>query len=164
MAIKILQTVLLAFFKYLFTLFYVLLIGLDYEFAILSLLFGGIGGFLFFYFLSNPVIFTLRKMRFYLCFLVSSLLRVKCASDKNKSQVKVFSNNTRNIVKFKSSYGMWGVIISTPFFLSVPLGAFLARRYYSRQKNFIFYMVLSFIGWAALYSGIIFLFPRIFVQ
>ncbi|MBK6285707.1 MAG: hypothetical protein IPF54_26295 [Draconibacterium sp.] len=48
MIFKILHVILLASVKYFLTLPYALIIGLDFDQALISVLIGGIGGFLFF--------------------------------------------------------------------------------------------------------------------
>lgn len=164
MVLKILQTVFLASFKYLFTLPYALLIGLDYKIAVASLLFGGIGGFLFFYYLYKPVVSLLLRVKPVFCQYLPKNLEPYCIPGKQISRNITISRKTRFLARLKSNYGMWGLIISTPLFLSVPLGAFLVRRYYSRRRNVVFYMIVSFVGWTILYSGIIFLFPGFFLK
>jgi hypothetical protein len=56
---------------------------------------------------------------------------------------------------------MWGLIVTTPVLLSIPLGAFLARRYYSHQRRIVLYMMGSIMGWGILLSAFLRLFPGI---
>lgn len=162
MELKIIQTILLSAFKYFFTMPYAMLIGLDWEFAVLSVLFGGIGSFMFFYYVYKPAVLLFGKIRniIYKNYLFG--LKPRCNGQNEKPRTKLFSKRSRFLANFKSKFGMWGIIISTPLFLSVPVGALLARRYYHRRKNIVLYMVLSFIGWAALFSGFVLIFPNLF--
>ncbi len=50
----------------------------------------------------------------------------------------------------------------TPLFLTVPIGAYLANKYYSHRKNLVLYMILSIVGWGAVLTGIVHLFPKVF--
>jgi hypothetical protein len=166
MALKILHVILLASVKYFFTLPYALLIGLNYQQALISVLVGGIGGFLFFYYLSKKVIKLADYLMPKLCILIPSFLKLKfqlfCDRFATKERTKVFSRKSRMIVKIKTTYGFWGIIIGTPFLLTIPLGAFLANKYYAKRPHTIPLMILSIISWAAVLSGIVHVFPKLF--
>lgn len=166
MFIKIFHVVLLASVKFIITLPYALAIGLEYKQAIFAVLTGGIGGFLFFYYLSKPVIRIVDAVWPRLCTLVPDFVKRRysrfCDRIKIKKKIKVFSRRNRFLARFRRTYGFWGIIICTPLFLTIPLGAFLAGKYYSNRKNLVLYMVISIMGWAAVLSGIIHLFPGVF--
>jgi hypothetical protein len=167
MVIKVLHVVILASVKYMLTLPYAMIIGMEYKYAILAVLGGGIGGFLFFYYLSKPVNRGWQSLQPKLCRLVPAGLKKRlnllfCSTDPAKRNRKVFSRRNRFFVKMKTTYGFWGIILMTPLFLTIPVGAFLANRYYSRRKYIVTYMILSIIGWGAVYSGIVHLFPKVF--
>ena len=166
MAIKVLHVILLASVKYFFTLPYAMIIGLEYKQAIFAVLIGGIGGFLFFFYLSKPLIRGIDFMWPYFCMLIPRPLRLRYKSycerrDLSKSS-KIFSRKSRFIGKLRSTYGLWGIIFATPFILTIPLGAFLASKYYSHRKHIVLYMILSIIGWGAFLSGVVHLFPNVF--
>lgn len=166
MVIKILHIVLLASVKYILTLPYAMIIGLEYKYAILAVLGGGIGGFLFFFYLSKPVNRKLEKMWPHLCLLVPASLKrryeMTCEKKRQAKKARIFSKKKRYIVRLKSSYGFWGIIIATPVILTIPIGAFLANKYYGRRKYIVTYMIISIVGWAAVLSGVVHLFPKVF--
>lgn len=167
MAMKFLHVILLASVKYFFTLPYAMIIGLDYKQALIAVLLGGIGGFLFFYYLSKRFIQFTNYIWPLLCKTIPPVFQVRyqqfCNKKlKNKKQEKIFTRKTRFIARFKKSYGFWGIIVSTPVLLTIPLGAFLANKYYSRKKHIVLYMILSIIGWAGILSGFVHLFPKVF--
>ncbi|MBN2635620.1 MAG: twin-arginine translocase subunit TatC [Prolixibacteraceae bacterium] len=166
MIFKIIHVVLLASVKYFFTLPYAILIGLEFEQAILAVLVGGIGGFLFFYYMSNPLVRGLKKVWAFIYKVLPKFLQTKyqIARQKNKSEnrVKVFTKRKRFIVKLKTTYGFWGIIIATPIILTIPVGAVLANKYYSKRKHTIPYMIMSIVGWAGVLSGFIHIFPKVF--
>lgn len=166
MVLKLLHVVLLASVKYIVTLPYAMIIGLDYKYAILAVLAGGIGGFLFFYYLSKPVNRGLEYAWPYICAAVPKSIkeryRARCEKWGTKRKRKKFSRKSRLIAKIKRTYGFWGIIIATPVLLTIPIGAFLANKYYAHRRYLVFYMILSIVGWGAVLSGLVHLFPGIF--
>lgn len=157
---------LLASVKYFITLPYAMLIGLDYLPALISVLIGGIGGFLFFYYLSHKVIVAFHYYKPRICkFLpesIKSRYRVFCNRFAEKQPAKIFSRKSRFIARIKSTYGFWGIIIATPFVLSIPVGAFLMSRYYAHRRHIVPFMILSIVSWAAVLTGVVHIFPRVF--
>ena len=166
MILKFLHVILLASVKYFVTLPYAMIIGLEYKQALLAVLIGGIGGFIFFYYLSKPV----NKLFFLIwpviCKYSPPFFRAKyqhyCEQLQNRKNKKKFSRKNRFIARFRTTYGLWGIIITTPLFLTIPLGAFLANKYYSNRKYIVLYMILSIVGWAGILSGLIHIFPKVF--
>jgi polyferredoxin len=59
----------------------------------------------------------------------------------------------------KKRYGLWGIIITSPVILSIPVGAFLLKKYYSETKNVFGYMMISIVGWAAFFAVVTIIFP-----
>lgn len=168
MVLKILHIILLASVKYIVTLPYAMIIGLEYKYAIFAVLIGGIGGFLFFYYLSKPLDRGLKCIWPPLCKLVPTGLKTRYNSYRQKLTSKpskrIFSKQSRFLIRTKSTYGFWGIILATPVLLTIPIGAFLANRYYSHKKYIVLYMILSIVGWAGVLSGLIHLFPAIFLK
>jgi hypothetical protein len=166
MVFKILHVILLASVKYFITLPYALIIGLNYQQAVISVLIGGIGGFLFFYYLSKRVLVWFDYLKPKLCRFVPSFIKLRiqifCEKFTIKFPSKVFSRKSRFISKMKTTYGFWGIIIATPFILTIPLGAFLANKYYAKRRHTVPLMILSIIGWAAVLTGIVHIFPKVF--
>jgi len=164
--VKIAHIVLLASIKYIVTLPYAMIIGLEYKYAILAVLAGGIGGFLFFFYLSKQVNRKLECVWPILCKAIPLKVKTQIRSflgERKKPQLKkIFTKRNRSFVRFKKSYGLWGIVIATPVVLTIPFGAFLASKYYSHQKHIVVYMILSIIGWGIVLSGLVHLFPRIF--
>lgn len=165
MVLKILHVVLLASIKYFVTLPYAMMIGLDYLPAVIAVLAGGIGGFILFYYLSRPIIRFFIQNRVCICNLFPSFVKRRYSlycERRKQLRKKIFTRKNRFIVKLKTQYGFWGIIITTPVILTIPVGAFLASKYYSNRKLLIPYMILSIVGWTALLTGVIHLFPEIF--
>lgn len=166
MAIKIIHVILLASVKYIFTLPYAMIIGLEYKQAIIAVLIGGIGGFLVFYYLSKPLLLGFNFAWPCICNMVPAGIKTRyaayCEKRIQKREPKVFSRRSRFIAKVRTTYGLWGIVFATPVLLTIPVGAFLANKYYSNRRYIVIYMILSIIGWAGVLSGLVHLFPNVF--
>ncbi len=165
MVFKILHIIVLASVKYILTLPYAMLIGVEYKYAILSVLAGGIGGFLLFFYLSKPLNKTIARMWPHICKRIPTYFKNRvqlfCNQNINKTG-KRFTRKNRFMVRVKTSYGLWGIVIATPVILTIPIGAFLANKYYGRRKHVVKYMIISIVSWGVVLSGIIHLFPKVF--
>ena len=65
-----------------------------------------------------------------------------------KKKKKVFTKRNRLIIKGKQKFGLAGIAFLTPFIFSMPLGAFIALRFYSNRKKILTYMYISVIFWS----------------
>jgi len=158
---KILQILLLSGIKFFFAPLISVGYGYNYFQTILITSVGGILGILFFFYLSKwlirqynkfcPIIFAGFTGKS-----VNEAKRIlKCESESNK---KIFTQKSRNIIKLRRKYGYFGIIILTPILLSIPIGAFLAQRYYSKRRSTLLYMSLSIALWSFFISTVYFLF------
>ncbi len=162
MALKIINVILLASVKYFFTFPYSLLIGLDFKLAMPSVIVGGVAGFLFFYYLSRHVISWFHRTKPFICRFIPKFIRIRYQVYCDKRNVKIqkiFTRKSRIIARIRSSYGLWGIILTTPVLLTIPLGAFLASKYYSHRKHVVLYMLLSIVAWGAAMSAFLHIFP-----
>lgn len=71
---------------------------------------------------------------------------------RNPAKRKVFTWKNKMIVKTVRSFGLKGLAIITPAILSIPLGCFLAVRYFSNKKQVILYLSASVLLWSGLLS------------
>ena len=68
---------------------------------------------------------------------------------KNKIHTKkIFTPFNRRIMFIKKRFGLFGIAAITPLFLSTPLGAFLAERFFKDKKKIIIYLSISTIFWS----------------
>ncbi|MFO0321440.1 MAG: hypothetical protein ACK504_03330 [Bacteroidota bacterium] len=115
----------------------------NYLMAILSSIVGAVFGTIFFTYLSAGLLNWWRKIK-----------------DKwfpNKLPKKIFSKSTRKIIRIKNRFGLTGIAFLTPIFLSIPLGSFLAERFYKDKKKVITYLSISAIFWCiTLYFSFLF--------
>lgn len=65
-----------------------------------------------------------------------------------KKKKKVFTKRNRLIILGKQKFGLTGIAFLTPFIFSMPLGAFIALRFYSNRLKILTYMYISIIGWS----------------
>ncbi|MGB5990183.1 MAG: hypothetical protein WBG43_10630 [Marinifilaceae bacterium] len=119
--LKFITVVLFSAIKFFVALPYSYAIGMSFWQAIITTCMGGLGGFFFFYYISGFLINFLIKR---------GLLKKK----KRKRGKKIFSRKNKIIVKTRHTYGLIGIILLTPIILSLPVGAFLLRKYYKTNK------------------------------
>lgn len=165
MAFKIIQVFLLASLKYLLTVPYAILIGIEYKYALPAIIIGGMAGFLFFYYFSRKVVYHFRLFLPYSCNILPESWKVHCrrfmAGWNAKRKNPVFTRRNRLLVRLKNNYGLWGIVITTPVLLSIPVGAFLASHYYPKNRRIVLYMLISILIWGTLLSLIWLFFPLI---
>ena len=116
---------------------------------------GGLTGVLFFFFLSKGIIAVYQR------YFAVSILRfmyhigsyVKPNNRLPKPRKRIFTYRNKTLVRIRRRYGLPGIIILTPVLLSIPLGTFLAIKYYPRHKNILTYLSLSVMMWSFLMSA-----------
>lgn len=94
---------------------------------------GGAVGIITFTYLSEWINGRIKK--------TSSSTEVK----KNKNK---FTFTNKLIIKVKKYFGLLGIAAITPILLSIPIGVFLAVRYYKHKAQIISYMLASVVFWS----------------
>jgi len=163
--LKIIQVFLLASVKYVITFPFALLIGLNFIQTLVAVTLGGIAGFFFFYYLSG---FAIRKFHIAKTFLrrhTPRSIRIKFRQllnwRKKVTGERVFSRRNRIIVSFRAKFGLLGIVALSPVILSIPIGAFLLNKYYSKHKMAKPYMVLSILSWTVVFVAFAMIFPHL---
>jgi len=133
--------------------------GLNFVQTLLSTTAGGISGVFIFFFLSRWFLLLYSK---YFSFYAHQS-RVKFYSFLNKEipkfiPAKRFTKRNRLIIKLVRSYGLVGIVALTPILLSIPVGTFLATRYYSANRFLLVYLCGSVLFWSLFMSSAISLF------
>jgi hypothetical protein len=64
------------------------------------------------------------------------------------------SKKKRMIIKLRNRFGYPGIIILTPVLLSIPVGTFLAAKYYSGRPNLLAMLSLSVVTWSVILTSI----------
>lgn len=99
----------------------------------LILLVGGTVGMTLFYFLGKQINFLIDKL----------LSKRK----RKKSPKKVFSKNNRRFISVKNKYGLWGISLLSPVLFSIPIGCFLATRFYKNNSTTFAVMLIGMVVW-----------------
>lgn len=121
-------------------------IGFNYLQTLMLTIVGGILGVIVFYFLSNAI-----------AFLVIQITKAILGS-KMPSKPKIFTWKNRMIVNTVRKYGLLGVAIITPVLLSIPLGTFIAARYFEDRNQVFKYMCASVVFWSVIISSLVIVF------
>lgn len=67
---------------------------------------------------------------------------------KRNRSPKVFSRKNKLIVKVKSKWGLIGLAIITPVLLSIPVGSFIAARFFNTHQRTLATLIISVILWS----------------
>ncbi len=65
----------------------------------------------------------------------------------SKKPKKNFTKSNRRVINIKRRFGLLGIAIITPVILSIPIGAFLAERFFKDKKKIIIYLSISGVFW-----------------
>lgn len=157
--LKILIVFLVSSIKFLFAPAISFGLGLNFIQTWLSTTAGGIVGVVAFFFLSKWLLQLYSRYFFYYFHIV----RVKIYNSLNVAVPKFiparrFTKRNRIIIRIVKKFGMAGIVILTPVLLSIPLGTFIATRYYSANRFLLVYLCLSVLFWSLLMSSAISLF------
>ena len=109
MAIKIIHVILLASVKYIFTLPYAMIIGLEYKQAIIAVLIGGIGGFLFFYYISKPLLLGFNFAWPCICNMFPAVIKkkIRCILWETDTKTRSKSFFKKKQVYCKNKINLW---------------------------------------------------------
>ena len=99
---------------------------------------GGITGVFFFTFLSERLILSYKEIK-------PRLIKGSRQTSKHKRK---FTITNKIIVWVKLKLGLPGLAFITPIIISIPLGVFLAVRYFKNRNLIWRYMILSIVFWA----------------
>lgn len=157
---KLIQILIVSGIKFLFAPLISIGYGFNYFQTVIFTTAGGILGILFFYFLSKWIIRQYNKF----CPIVFSYFtgekveKAKKILNCDQPPKKKFTRKNKIIINIRRKYGFFGIIFLTPILLSIPIGAFLAQKYYSKKANVLVYMSISVVLWSFFISSIFFLF------
>lgn len=144
--LQILLVVILSATKFLTAPITSLNIGFGYLETLLITSIGGLIGVIFFFYLSSAIMVLIAKM---------SSKKTKKPTTKVKRK---FTWKNKLIVHVKREYGLIGLAALTPTILSIPVGTFLAARYFRDPKQVIPYLSASVIVWSVIVSSVVIIF------
>lgn len=138
--LKIIQVFFLAMIKYFYAPIYGDAIRIGFWYNFFSLISGGMLAFMIYYHFSKIALVFSNRMGPFLKKVLpvswhEARQRRKMRRQIKRSQRRKFTWWNKFMIKFRHQYGMWGIILLTPVFLSLPVGAFLLRKYYIENKK-----------------------------
>jgi len=146
---EVTQVFFLAMIKYFYAPLYGVAIGMGFWENFFALIAGGTLAFTIYYYFAELVIVYSRYLNPYV--VKTFPVRWQQAAKRRKVQRRIKRRNRKKftwinkfMVKLRRGYGMWGIILLTPVLLSLPIGAFLLRKYYHENK-FSFPLMISSI-------------------
>jgi len=149
-SLKITQVFFLAMIKYFYAPLYGVAIGMGFWENFFTLITGGTLAFTIYYYFSDLVIIYSHHISPYLVKLTP--VKWQLASKRRKARRRMkrknrrkFTWSTKFVVKLRRGYGMWGIILLTPVLLSLPIGAFLLRKYYREDRLSFPLMITSIV-------------------
>lgn len=104
----------------------------NYIESVIMLISGGFTGILFFYYFSNWINIMISKFF------------------QKKKKKQVFSKKVRRFINIKNKYGLLGIALITPVIISIPVGSFIASRFFSKKKHTLLTMFAGVVFWALL--------------
>ena len=116
--------------------------GFSFFEAVVVTTLGGFTGVLAFVALSDIILRKLKERR----------LKKKHDQDPTPKK-KMFSKKNRLIVHVKHRFGLLGIAVLTPLLFSIPVGCFLAIRYFKDKQRIIIYMFASILFWSVSISS-----------
>lgn len=145
--LKLLSVFLLASVKYFYTPIFAYLAGLNFIETSITMISGGITSFLVFYHLSYFVVISTKYVKPAAKSMTPEIWLKKYYDRKERKAKeskpkKKFNRRNRFIIKLRK-IGVWAIILTIPIVISIPLGAFLLRKYYSHKSGVIFFALLA---------------------
>jgi len=129
-------------------------LGLDFLQTLISTIAGGITGVVIFFFFSRFILVfykTHLSERFHR-FKVKMFTFLRPVFPRVVLHFEVRKPN-RRLIRFMLRLGLAGIVILTPVLLSIPLGTFLAIRYYPSERNLLPYLCASVVFWSFFMSS-----------
>ena len=97
---------------------------------------GGITGVILFVTMSDKIIAGLKKRK------------EKKMKEEYIQPKKIFTRKNKIIIIAKRRFGLMGIALLTPLIFSIPIGCFLAVRYFKDKQRILIYMFGSILFWS----------------
>ncbi|RLD32395.1 MAG: hypothetical protein DRJ02_01375 [Bacteroidetes bacterium] len=163
--LKILSVFMMATVKYFYAPLFAYFSGLGFWESMTAMVTGGVSGFLFFYYISHFIVISAKYMKPTARKIMPESWLQKYRSKKErrnlkKKQAKKFTRRNRMLIRMRKA-GMWAVILTTPVLLSIPLGAFLLRKYYHPRRGVVIFTAFVIIFEGALLCYLVWNVPSV---
>jgi hypothetical protein len=122
-------------------------IGFGYLDTLIITTIGGLLGVIFFFYVSAAIMNLLKGAQ-----------KRSTQRGRPRKRKKSFTWKNKLIVKIKRDYGLIGLAAITPTFLSIPLGTFLATRFFPDKRKVLIYLCASVIVWSVIVSSVVIIF------
>ncbi len=99
---------------------------------------GGFTGVVFFVLMSDRLVANLKKRK-----------AKKLKEHPDQRPTKIFTHRNKIIVSAKRRFGLAGIAFLTPLLLSIPIGCFIAVRYFKNKQRVLMYMFCSVLFWSS---------------
>jgi len=76
----------------------------------------------------------------------------KIINKRNKNKAKKRSVKKALAIKTARKYGLIGIAVLTPVFLSIPIGTYLALYFFPEKRKTIPILITSVVGWSLVLS------------
>ncbi|GAB1405464.1 hypothetical protein MASR1M74_26450 [Lentimicrobium sp.] len=149
--IKQLSIILISAVKFLFAAPLSYIYGFSYLHTLINTSVGGILGVLFFYFFSR-LLNRIYLNHFPLIFRALEQITGLHYERRNTRGKKI--GTKRKMIGLRNRFGYPGIIILTPVLLSIPLGTFLAVKYYPSKAGLLSLLSLSVVFWSVILTSI----------
>ncbi len=146
--LKLLGLVAFSSVKFFWSIPAVVVAGYSFWETILITCFGGLTGFVLFFYIGE-----LKPVRDFFDLIAGWFVRI-FGIRKTKKVKRKFTRRNRFIIAVKGKYGLIGLSILTPSLFSIPLGSLLAARYFDKDRRTVPFMVISIILWSFLLTSI----------
>lgn len=160
--LKLIQVLIISGVKFILAAPLSVNLGFNFFQTVVFTTIGGIAGIFFFFFLSEAVLRIYRRvwpiMRDFFYKKALDVKQLSLAPRMKTKNKKYFSKKNKFIVHTRRKYGLFGIAFLTPVLLSIPLGTFLANKYYKNKKQVLLSLTLSVVCWSVVFSSIYFLF------
>ncbi len=148
--LKIINVFLISTVRYFYTPIFGLLIKLDLTTTVITMITGGVLSFIVYYNLTTLLLMLGKYVKPLLIKTFpdswnKKYVRWLIKRKEKRKHKKKFTRRNRFIVRFKRSYGMYGIILLTPWLLSLVLGAILLRKYYGNRKEALPLAIIAII-------------------
>jgi hypothetical protein len=142
--LKIFEVALIASVKFAISPFEAERYGFNFKEAFLITTTGGTIGIILFSLVGEVIAFGWRK----------TILFFEKPLHIQEKPKKKFTWFKRFIIRTKMRFGIFGLVITTPSIISIPIGAFVIHRLYKNKYRNILFLTISLIFWSLILNGV----------
>lgn len=142
--LKVLEVLLIAGVKFVIAPFEAERYGFNFKEAFIITTTGGVIGILAFTFIGDAIAFGWKKL----------IGLIKKPLMENEKPKKKFTLTKKFIVRTKMRFGLWGLVITTPCIISIPIGTFVTHRFYRKKMRNVLLLIASLFIWSVILNGV----------